>query len=140
MQTDTSWQKFQVEAARAGLRMTATRRGIFEVLLATERPLHITEIVKGLPNVHYVSVYRSIDALLRCGLIKQVPFGFKNRFELSDALLPHHHHATCDKCGKMYEINNQKIEAIARQLASEVGMTPTTHHFEVYGICVNCNH
>lgn len=121
-----------------GLRITETRKGIFKVLFNAKEPLTISEIVTQLPESHFVSVYRSVDALHKAGLIKLIPMGFKHKVELSDALLPHHHHATCDVCGSIKEINDQKIEAIVQQLAKEIDHKPTKHHFELFGICKKC--
>lgn len=139
MQVNVLQLQFEKKVSEAGLRMTTTRRGIFDILSKAERPLEITEIVTRLPGVHFVSVYRSVDALRRAGLIKQLPYGFKNRFELSDAFLPHHHHATCDVCGTVYEINNGKIEQALRSVTNEVGFTSSRHHFEIYGTCRTCS-
>lgn len=138
MQTSETVQQFKREISAAGLRLTATRLGIFSALLASDQPLQIKDIAAEVDDAHFVSVYRSVDALLKAGLIKQVPIRFKNYYELSDTFSPHHHHATCERCGKVQEINNKKIEQITQQLAREVSLLPTKHHFEIYGICANC--
>lgn len=138
MQIASAQLQFEKEASRAGLRVTKTRQSIFSVLFKAERPLQIAEIVKKIPDAHFVSVYRSVDALYGAGLLKQVPYGFKARFELSDKLMPHHHHATCEICGAVSEINDKKIEKIAKELGEDVGFTSTSHHFEVYGVCRGC--
>ncbi len=138
MQTSDTLQQFKREISAAGLRLTPTRLGIFSALQASSQPLQIKDIAAEVDAAHFVSVYRSVDALLKAGLIKQVPIRFKNHYELSDAFSPHHHHATCERCGKVQEINNKKIEQITQQLAREVSLQPTKHLFEIYGICVNC--
>ena len=108
------------------------------VLSESPHPLAIQEIASRTTDVHFVSVYRSIDALLKAGLIKQVPQGFKNRFELSDTFKPHHHHATCEFCGSSWEINSVELESLMKKLTIEVGLVPTKHHFEIDGVCANC--
>ena len=138
MQIEISFIEFQKEMSRAGLRLTKTRRGIFKILLAAGKPLTIVDIAGQLPDAHFVSVYRSVDALLRAGLIKLVPLGFKNRFELSDMFLPHHHHVTCESCGASTKVHDKAIEKLARQLTRQAGMNPTKHHFEAYGVCELC--
>lgn len=138
MQTSALEVQFARAVAAAGLRMTAARKGIFTVLFSAERPLQIAEIVQQIPDVHFVSVYRSIDALLKAQLIKQVPSGFKNRFELSDMFKPHHHHITCEKCGDVKEIASDDVEKIIQHLARQSSFRHTRHHFEAFGICSNC--
>lgn len=121
-----------------GLKITPGRMDIFNVLLKSDRPLSIQEIAKEIPEVHYVSIYRSIDKLYRGGILTQVPQGFKNLFELNDTFKPHHHHATCEKCGKSLEINDDRIESLMKDITVSAGLIPTSHHFEMYGICTSC--
>jgi Fe2+ or Zn2+ uptake regulation protein len=129
---------FEARLRENGLSLTAPRRAVFEVLNSSHNPLTIQEIVKQIDGVHYVSIYRTIDALSKHGLIKQVPIGFKNKFELSDDFKPHHHHATCEKCGVSVSIANPSIEQIMNRLTIDAGLKPTRHHFEVYGLCQKC--
>lgn len=124
---------------QAGLRTTHVRKHIFAVLLGASQPLSIQTIVAQLPTAHYVSIYRSVDALHKAGIIKQVPRGFKNTFELSDMFKPHHHHATCESCGKSVEISDKRLEDLMRLLSVEAGLQPTRHHFELFGVCRLCS-
>lgn len=140
MQTDFAPRLLYEQAMKqAGLRVTQARRDIFDVLLATTHPLPIQAVANRLEGtVHFVSVYRSIDAMHRAGIVKQVPQGFKNLFELSDLFKPHHHHATCESCGKSVEISEPRLEDLMKQLSLESGLRPTKHHFELFGICQSC--
>ena len=139
MQKTVTDIQFETMLKHTGLSMTAPRRSVFDVLKNSHSPLTIKEIVDRIPNVHYVSVYRSIDALQKHNLIKQVPIGFKNKFELRDEFKPHHHHATCERCGKSVSIENSEIEDIMNKLTKGAGLKPTRHHFEAYGICRQCD-
>jgi Fe2+ or Zn2+ uptake regulation protein len=120
------------------LRKTRVRLRIFSTLLSSTHALTIQEIVQFIPEVHFVSIYRSVEALQKAEIIKQVPQGFTNRFELSDLFRPHHHHATCEICGKTQEVDDAKIETLLQQLSVEAGLSPTKHHIELYGVCASC--
>jgi len=138
MQKQLDTLLFESRLKDSGLSMTATRISIFRVLSLSKVPLTIQDIAAKIDNAHIVSVYRSIDALHKHGLVKQVPIGFKNKFELSDDFKPHHHHATCEKCGKSVSIHSNRVEKLMNELTVNAGLTPTRHHFEAYGICEKC--
>lgn len=124
--------------SRAKLRLTRVRQEIFDLLSQADRPLSIQELVSASNRGHFVSIYRSIDAMHRAGIVKLVPQGFKNFFELSDTYKPHHHHATCEKCGSSLEIHSPELEKLMKQLALEAGLKPTKHQFELFGVCEAC--
>jgi Fe2+ or Zn2+ uptake regulation protein len=132
-------RQFEVALKRYGLSVTKSRKTVFQLLLTASHPMTIQEIITGNTSSHFVSVYRTIDTLLQVGLIKQVPIGFKNRYEVSDEFKPHHHHVTCEQCGTSVAINDAAIEERMNQITQRSGMQPTKHHFEAYGICVKCS-
>ena len=129
---------FEQEMADASLRITHVRQKMFDLLCTTDRPLTIQEIVANIDGSHFVSVYRSVDALLKAGILKQVPRGFKYLFELSDKFHSHHHHATCESCGSSVEIHDESLEGLMNSLTLKSGLKPTKHHFELFGLCKNC--
>ena len=121
-----------------GLKNTPLRRQVFSILKSTHKPLTATQIIAGCPEAHEVSVYRTIDSFLRTKIIKQVPQGFKNRYELSDQFQSHHHHLNCERCGKSTAIEDQRFERLLTQIGLESRYTLTKHHLELYGICNDC--
>lgn len=139
MQTKKLLQaRFEHDLKASGLRATHVRQKLFDALRQTSRPLSIQELVDLAENVHFVSVYRSIDALHKAGIVKQVPQGFKHLFELSDTYRPHHHHATCEHCGRSVSVHNDNLEQLLIELTVQSGLTPTKHTFELFGVCSAC--
>lgn len=139
MQTQkTTEAKFRERIKESGMRMSDAKLLIFKLLLVVEGPVSAQEIVQKVPNVHYVSIYRSLDVLRKAGVVVQVPQRFKNLFELSDLFRPHHHHATCKVCGTTKEVHDDRIESLMNKLTKEAGLEPTEHHFELYGVCKSC--
>lgn len=132
--------RFEAELRRHGLKITRLRSALFGALYGADAPRSIQELAQELPWAHFVSVYRSVDALLKAEVIKQVPQGFKNRFELNDMFRPHHHHATCEQCNRTQQVDDKRLEALMRELTLEAGLVPTRHHFEIYGVCRHCAH
>lgn len=129
---------FEREMKKHGLRITSTRQAIFDILRRSNTPLSIQQLVKQINQAHFVSVYRSTHAMYMAGVVRQVPIGFKNLFELSDAFQAHHHHATCEKCGNSQQIHNYELENLMTRLSKESGLLPTKHHFELFGVCQHC--
>lgn len=132
-------QVFREEMLESDLRVTDNRLAIFRVLAESDRPLSIQEIVKlTASNSYFTSIYRSIEAMVQVGILRVVPRGFKNLYELGEAFRPHHHHATCEKCGRSIEIHDAQLEKVMNDLTIQVGFVPTKHHFELFGICQKC--
>lgn len=131
--------EFRLYVKRSGMRMNETKLRIFNLLLTADRPLSIKDMVTAIPEVHYVSIYRTVDSLRKAGVISLVPQGFKNLFELSDIFSPHHHHISCEKCGRLSAINDSEIEQSIEALSKQAGYTPTKHHLELYGLCPACS-
>jgi Fe2+ or Zn2+ uptake regulation protein len=136
--TERKYDEFEKMLRFSNFRITQTKRRIFEVLLTANKPLSINEVYKQLPETHLVSVYRSVDVLLKARIVKFIPQGFKRLYELSDSFKAHHHHAVCELCGISKEIKNTEIEKIMDDICVENGLKPTKHHFEIFGICQNC--
>jgi Fur family ferric uptake transcriptional regulator len=133
--------RFREELQNAGLRLTRNRQRIFEVLAQANEPMTIKQIAEILDGeVYFTSVYRSVEALMRARILREVPRGFKNYYELGEMFRPHHHHATCEHCGRSIAIDDERIEHLMRELTLRAGLTPTKHNFEMFGICKNCRH
>lgn len=140
MQTTTLHTvEFHKKLHDSGFRVTKTKSEIFDILLNSKKPLSIKEIDSRVKASHFVSVYRSIDVMQKAQVVKLVPQGFKSLFELSDTFKPHHHHATCEKCGKTVEIRSKALEEKMKDISRESGFKPTRHHFELFGICKRCD-
>lgn len=139
MQNDTDQQRiFKEKLSQASLKATQNRLEICQILSNADRPLTVQEIVTLSSQGHFVSIYRSVDSMHKAGILKQIPSGFKNCFELSDDFKPHHHHATCEICGMSRDVSDGSIEEIMKSLTKKSGLKPTKHHFELFGICTKC--
>ncbi|MCL2451783.1 transcriptional repressor [Candidatus Saccharibacteria bacterium] len=135
---ENEW-RFREEMQNAGLRLTRNRRRIFEVLEMVDRPLTVQQIAKTLVGeVHFTSVYRSIETLTQARLLREIPRGFKNYYELGEMFRPHHHHVTCGHCGRSLAIDDPRIEKLMRELTLRAGLMPTHHNFEMFGVCRKC--
>ena len=127
--------QFSSTLKASNMRSTPLRRQIYTCLSESTEPLTTKQIITQLDESHFVSIYRSLDALTRIGVLKRVPIGLKYKYELSDDFKPHHHHVTCEICGQSVGIESPEIEELMERITRDAGLRPTKHHFEAYGVC-----
>lgn len=121
-----------------GYRLTKQRQILLESL--TDYPQSIVQIKQTLDqkhiNIDQTTVYRSLDCLVKLGLVGKTRFGDNtSKFELLDN--HHHHHLVCEKCGIVEDIplNDEKmISDIGRRTKFKI----TRHSLEFFGICEKC--
>ena len=131
-------QDYSKELKNAGLKLTYPRQRIFSLFQKSTKPLSAQEVAVQLLDIHYVSVYRNLDALSNAGILVKIPHGFKYRYELSDKFLPHHHHAVCQICNASFKLKSQRIEFLIEEASVVAGVQPLYHHIEVRGVCLSC--
>lgn len=120
------------------LRTTKPRQAIFETLRSASRPLSEVEIASATPTVDPVTVYRTIELFLKLEVVVGVAHGWKQRYELASMFRPHHHHILCRECGRVEEIQSEKLEQFIHHLGNERGFQVSGHTFEITGLCAQC--
>jgi Fur family peroxide stress response transcriptional regulator len=96
----------QVRLERSGLRVTPQREHVYNVLLSkTDHPTAEEVFIrskKGMPEISMATVYNCLDALVSCGLVKQVNQD-REATRFCSNMQPHHHFY-CDECGGAHDI------------------------------------
>ena len=84
------------------------------------------------------TVYRTLEVLVESGLVRAHDFGegFK-RYEPMPAQA-HHEHLICERCGRVVEFANERLERMLPILADEHGFQHQRHRVEIYGVCRDC--
>jgi len=127
-----------------GIRLTRQRRVILEVMDNAEQHLDVDQILaraqKIDPDVHLVTVYRTIDLLKKEGLIDELDLlhlrGDRHYYETHG---PRDHiHVACLRCGKVREFESRLYEQLKEQIARDFEMQVTVSRTEVGGICNDC--
>jgi Fur family ferric uptake transcriptional regulator len=125
--------------ARRG-RVTTARRAVLAALL--DRGDHVTadeladDVRARHPEVHLSTVYRSLDAFERLGVVTHVHLGHgRATYHLVDEL---HHHAVCEGCGAVVELPDDLLGAVAERVHREFGFEVEAHHFALSGRCASC--
>ena len=124
----------------AGVRITAARRAVVDALVAADE--HVTaddlaaRVAASHPDVHLSTVYRTLDALERLGVVTHVHFGHGRAvYHLSDRL---HHHAVCEECGAVIELPSDVLVDVQARLRRDTGFEIDPHHFALVGRCRAC--
>lgn len=135
---DTQWEQYITILKQNHLSITRPRREVFEVLYGFGlQTMH--QLIGRCKTSDRASIYRTIDTLEKIGVVVRVTQGFRYKLELSDVLLPHHHHIICLSCGKVQDIDQSKLESLLVEVASSEGYMLTNHKLELSGQCSGCS-
>jgi Fe2+ or Zn2+ uptake regulation protein len=127
-----------------GIRLTRQRRVILQVMDSAEQHLDVDQILARTqqidPEVHLVTVYRTIDLLKKEGLIDELDLlhlrGDRHYYETHG---PRDHiHVACLRCGKVREFESRLYEQLKDQIARDCDIQVTVSRTEVGGICHDC--
>lgn len=135
------------EAFRAFLRdhnlpATAQRLAIADVVLGTDNHLSAEDVAVALrqrgASAGTATVYRTLDVLVRSGLVVERDFGegFK-RYEAARGV-PHHEHLLCTVCGRVTEFRDERLERMTTLLAEAHDFSRQRHRLVIYGLCGDC--
>ena len=131
----------EVILTRAGLKRTPGRIAIINLLLQTDHPLSQQEIAHRLikESINGVSIYRSLDAFLRAGIVHRVESGDRTwRFAICGCgSRGHcHPHFICKKCGKVECLNSYKLPDLGE---IEPGYVVEEQEVYMRGRCETCS-
>ncbi len=129
---------FKAVLLKSGNRATKPRIALYELLKNQHAPLTLAEINTLAVGIERTSIYRTLQLFQELRVVTVIPYGWKQRYELAEPFLAHHHHLICEVCGSVAEIDSEKIEKLVEALSSDESFTPTHHHFEVRGTCAQC--
>lgn len=118
--------------------VTVPRIEIFETLLKSEKPLKNGEIARRTPNVDRVSVYRNLELFSRIGITETTVKGWTPLTELAEPFKVHHHHMTCERCGRVIEIEDNVLEDVLNSIVAKYNFTLNKHLVELTGLCKDC--
>ncbi len=93
--------------ATSGFRLTVQREHIYNILLGKRDHPTAEEVFlrakQGMQDISMATVYNCLDALVKCGLVRQV-----NLDRGATRFCPNmerHGHFYCDNCGEVYDID-----------------------------------
>jgi Fur family ferric uptake transcriptional regulator len=95
---------------------------------------------KRLPHISMGTVYRNLDILASCGLIRKLePGPSQMRF---DCDTHDHYHLTCTRCGKIedapIDVSDDSLETLENALGHLTKHGIFGHKLEFFGLCREC--
>jgi Fur family ferric uptake transcriptional regulator len=125
-----------------GLRHTKQREAIVDAFFSADRHITAEELFNAVkrknPEIGYATVQRNLNLLYESGLAEEIKIG-KQKTKYEQKLGGRHHdHLICVKCGRLIEVNDEKIEKLQDKLAKANDFIPIKHKLEIYGICGDC--
>ena len=131
--------QFQADLRRQGWRVTNQRRLILEVVRGTDS--HPTaewvyhKVRRRLPRISLGTVYRNLKLLAEEGLIREPDSRGFGRYDGNTA---RHDHFTCQRCGRIFDLEARVDPALERRIGARTGFAVTHHRIEFYGLCSAC--
>jgi Fur family ferric uptake transcriptional regulator len=130
------------ELSRAGHRAGGARAAVVELLAGQDCCLSAQDIHDRLREgdraVGLASVYRALDVLTQLGLTRRVDVGGTAAYEPAAPGGEHHHHAICDRCGKLDAFEDEQLETLIHGVAERLGYAIGEHEIVLRGSCPEC--
>lgn len=125
-----------------GLRLTARRRRVLELVWMSHRPVGAYDILEALAEEGRrpapPTVYRALDFLMDAGLV--------HRLDSLNAFVgcadPEHPHAgqflICRSCRSVAELDDTELQQVVNTKVAEAGFQAETQMLEIQGLCSRC--
>lgn len=129
----------------AGHLYTKGRRQLVELLAGAERPATIAELLEAHARLTQSSLYRNLADLESVGIVQRVAGSDGlTRYELSEAIIGHHHHLVCTECGAVDDFvvsarAERSLDTAVAKALEDSGFVPTGHRLDVLGTCAACS-
>jgi Fur family ferric uptake transcriptional regulator len=123
----------------AGLKHTAGREALLQLLMASDSPMTQEEISRNISGaeLNRVSVYRALEAFLAAGIVHRVESGDRIwKFAFCGCGQPGHCHAhfICRSCGLIECLNGVQIPV----LPVKSGYMVEERAYYLKGVCAKC--
>ena len=125
----------------SGLRLSAARRVLLEVLSSARRPLSADAIASGLRGRHpasdLASTYRNLETLERLGIVRHVHVGHSPGLYALAGGTPREYLA-CERCDAVRVVRPEALDDIRETIRRRFGHVASFEHFPLSGLCSAC--
>ena len=124
-----------------GGRVTPSRLAVIAAIVDSEGHVSAEEIFERIqtssPDIHLSTVYRTLEALEKLGVVEHVHLGHGRAiYHLEENL---HQHLVCESCGMIIEAPHDLTERLEMELEARLGFFTRAHHFSIIGLCRECH-
>ncbi len=92
-------------------------------------------IKKEMPHISLATVYRNLNLMAKDGLILKIEINKEQHF---DGNACSHQHFICKKCGKIFDLFNEKITKYVIKQSKVKGFKIECANIMLSGYCKNC--
>lgn len=136
-------KKAELICAERGLRLTAIRRRVLELLWAHHRPTKAYDLLATISSERHgaapPTVYRALDFLLEAGLVHKI----ESQNAFIGCAVDHGREPPkfliCRGCGRTAEIRSSEIDMAISSEAASSGFSVDHQTIEVEGLCQACS-
>lgn len=136
-------QKLKEKMKGRGLKLTGPRRRILEFLAENDcghpsaQEIHAA-VNRILPGTGIATIYRTMDLLLKLGLVRALVLNDNRlRYEI-DREENHHHHLICTGCRRVEEFTSCTFDHLIGDIENTTRFVVKRHDLEAYGLCPEC--
>ncbi len=123
----------------AGLRVTAPRLAILGALEADRSHPNAEQLYAALrdghPSLSLSTVYKTLEAFLRAGLVRRVATDGSLRV---DGVLKEHDHAYCRACARVFDVDRRHFESAEAPVRLPQGLAVQGFRIEYDVVCATC--
>jgi Fur family ferric uptake transcriptional regulator len=132
------------ELAAKGVRLTAQRRVLVEIIQKAEQHLDAASLLelarRREPNIDRATVYRTLELLKKHRLIDELDLmhlhGEKHYYEVKTKR--DHIHLACFSCGRIEEFASSMFEHLKAEVSKQAHFSIRVTRLEVGGLCRAC--
>lgn len=139
-----SWENiYRNMLSQKGLKNTSVRVVVLKILDDSEIPMTVEEIFVSvrslLSSVNLSTVYRTMETLLKNGLVEKTALLDENKARYEFRRVEHKHHLVCTGCNRMIPVEDCPVDdEYAKLMCNKQGFELTGHRLEIYGLCPGC--
>jgi Fe2+ or Zn2+ uptake regulation protein len=130
-------QHLTEQLGATGLRLTPQRQQVYDVLVQKRDHPTAEEVFirakRAMPEISHATVYNCLDALVKCGMARQVTVDRgATRFCPN---MTEHGHFHCDECGTVFDVN---LPPELPGVEVPRGFKARRYEVAVHGWCADC--
>lgn len=134
-------ERFRRHLREKRLPVTHQRLAIATMVFGAPDHPSVVELARRLVSagetIGTATLYRTLEILVRMGLVRERDFGEGyTRYEPAAAIA--HDHLICDRCGAVVEFAGDRVERMLRVTADEQRFLYKHHQIEIHGLCRAC--
>ncbi len=134
--------RFEAFLRGRSLKYTGERKALLQAVFQAEHhfdadSLHMELRKKG-GEISRATVYRTLDLLVQCGLVRKQSLGDQHAHYEAVKGDEHHDHLICLNCQKVIEFFRPDLEALQDAICEEHRFRALHHSLQIFGLCSDC--